>query len=143
MRLVLLTLLQRDAGRVEIGERREPLNALGAEVAVRHRMPYRTHASSTSAENVDDTPAHRALAAARSHRAHGDHRLRRGEHRATRAEKLEIGAGGEHAAREVHHVLVRDVAVGEDHAVHALVAHETLEILFSHDRDTLARRERP
>jgi len=52
-------------------------------------------------------------------------------------EELEVGARGERARREVHHLLVAQVGVGHHHRVDALLAHDPLELGLAEDRQAL------
>ena len=84
-RLVLLALLDRAAGRLEVGARREALHALAREIAVRHRMAQRGHAQPGRGESRRDPARGLRLPAAGPHRRHRDHRKPRAQHRRARA----------------------------------------------------------
>ncbi len=141
-RLVLLALLGGRVGRVDVGERREALDAHRLEVAVRHRVPHERDPEPGVAEDPPDRPARLALAAARAHRGDGDHRPMRLEHRRVRSQQPEVGTGGEHRRRVVHDVGVGDVGVGEHHLVDVVVADDVGELGLRPDRDPV-RVERP
>ena len=82
--LVLLALLDRRMGGVDVGERREPLDAHPLEVAVRHRVPDEDDVEARVAQDPADAAAGLALPAARADGADGDDRTRALEHRPLR-----------------------------------------------------------
>src|SRR5664280_1229093 len=50
-----------------------------------------------------------------------------------RSEQLEVGPAGEYAAGRVHHVLVRNVTIGEHNEVNPLSREQTLQVRLGHD----------
>ena len=62
-------------------------------------------------------------------------RLRRLQLGRARPHQPVVGAGGQDARADVHHVLVRDVGVGEDDLVGLLAGDHVLELLLGDDRD--------
>jgi hypothetical protein len=135
VRLVLLALLDGGVRRLEVVVALEPLHRLRGEVAVRHRMAEHGDALARPAQELGDAARRLALARAGAHRADRDAGLRRGEHRVARREQDVVGARGEHARADVHHVLVGDVRVREDDLVDPVVAHELHEPALRQDRD--------
>ncbi len=133
--LVLLPLLDRAVIPVEILELREPLHALRDEVPVRHRMPDGHDLLPGLLERRGHGPGRLGLPDAGADRGDGHRRDRGLEHRGVRPEQLEVRARGEHLARPVHHVLVRDVGVREDHVVHVQVDDQPPELVLLVDRD--------
>ena len=111
VRLVLLALLDRTIGSVEVGVAREPLDRLLFEIAVGHRVAEDGNALARAAQELGDVARRLALPGARAHGADGHDRLRRGQHRLARRQQPVRGTGGERARAEVHDVLVRDVRV--------------------------------
>ena len=124
VRLVLLALLDRAVGGVEILVAREALHGLLGQVAVGHRVAEHGDALAALAQEPGDVARGLALAGAGAHGADGDDRLRRREHRLDGREHAVARAGGERARADVHHVLVGDVRVGEDDLVHLALAHD-------------------
>ena len=100
-------------------------------------MAHDGDAPAALAKDARHTPADGALAAAGAHGADGDHRLGRAQHGSPGREQGEVGARGQRPAREMHHLLVADVAVGEHHLVNAALADDPLEIFFGLDRDAM------
>ena len=133
--LVLLALLDRRMGGVDVGERREPLYAHPLQVAVRHRMPDEDDVEPGAAQDPADPAARLALAAAGADGADGDDGTAALEHRPFGAEQPEVGARGEHARGLVHHVEVGEVRVREHDLVHPLAADQGIELLLVVDRD--------
>jgi hypothetical protein len=93
-------------------------------------------------QGAADLAARLALAAAGADGAHGDDGLRRAEHGRVGSEQPEIGSGRERERRLVHHRLVLEVGIGEDHLVDAVGANELGQLLLRADRDALGI-ERP
>ena len=135
MRLVLLALLDRRVGGVEVLVALEALDGLRRQVAVGHRVPQDGDALPGLAQQARDVARCLALAGARAHRTDGDDRLLGGQHRLARREQPESRARGERARRDVHHVLVRDVGVREDDFVHVVLVDQLLELVLGRDRD--------
>ena len=135
VRLVLLALLDRAVGRVEVLVAREALDDLLRQVAVRHRVAEDGDALAVVAQELGDAPRRLALAGARAHGADRDDGLRRRERRVVRREQPEAGAGGERLRGDVHHVLVRHVGVGEDDLVDVVLADQVGELGLGADRD--------
>ena len=79
--LVLLALLDRGLGHVDVDLRREPLDAHRLEIPVGHRMPHERDTDAAVEQDLADVAARLALAGTGSDGAHGDHRLRALEHR--------------------------------------------------------------
>ncbi len=121
--LVLLALLDRRMRRVDLLDRGEALDAHRLEVAVRHRMPDERDLQAGVEQDPADLAARLALAAARADRADRDDRLRRAASIvAFGPEQAEVGARREDDRRLVHDRLVREVGVGEDDLVDAVLA---------------------
>ena len=137
MRLVLLALLDRAVGGLEILVALEALDDLFRQVAVRHRVAEHGDALAVLAEQLRDPARRLALARARAHGADRDDRLRGRDHRVVRRQEPEARAGGERARRDVHHVLVRHVRVGEDDLVDLVLADQLLELGLRADRDAV------
>src|SRR6266511_966884 len=135
VRLVLLALLDRRIRCVEIVVPLEALHRLSREVAVRHRVPDDRDALAGAAQQRRHSSRGLALTGARAYGADGDARLRRREHRLARREQLEGRSCGERSRSDVHHVLVRDVRVGEDDDLHLVLAHERVELVLCCDGD--------
>jgi hypothetical protein len=133
--LVLLALLDRRVRRFEVGVVGEALHSLLREVAVGHRVAEDGDTLAVLSQQRCDVAGRLALPGARSHRADGDDRLRRGEHRLLRREQAVRGPGGERARGDVHHVLVGHVRVREDDLVDIVLADELLELGLRVDRD--------
>ena len=146
MRLVLLALLDRAVGGLEIFVALEALDDLLREVAVRHRVAEDGDALAVVPEELGDAPGRLALARARTHGADRRHGLRRRDHRVVRGEELEARAGSERLRSDMQHVLVGHVRVREDDLVHLVLADQLLELRFRVDRNPvrveLARQER-
>ena len=135
--LVLLALLDGALVPVHVLERREALDLLLHEVAVRHRVPDDRELLAHLEQDVGHPAGGLALPAARADRADRDDREPALDHRPVRADQLEVGPRGEHDARLVHQILVRHVGVREDHQLDALLLDELLELLLVIDRDAL------
>ena len=146
VRLVLLALLDRAVGRVEVLVAREALDDLLREVAVGHGVPEDGDALSVVAQELSDPAGCLALPRAGADRADRDRRLRRGERRVVRREEAEARAGGERERADVHHVLVRHVRVREDDLVDLVLADQVAQLGLGLDRDPvrieLTREER-
>ncbi len=79
VRLVLLALLDRAVGGLEILVAREALRHLFREIAVRHGVAEHGHAVAARAKDLRHAAARLALAGAGAHGADGDARLPRGQ----------------------------------------------------------------
>ena len=88
MWLVLLALLDRRVGRVEIVVALEALHGLRGEVTVRHRVAQYGDALAAVTEEARDVASGLALAGARADGADGDDRLARREHRVVRRDQV-------------------------------------------------------
>jgi hypothetical protein len=137
VRLVFLPLLDRAASFHEVAPVRKALDRLRFEVAVGHRMADHRDPQPAGPEPARDPARRLRLAAAGAHRRHRDHRHARRQHRALRPEQQEVGARRERARGEMHHVRVRNVAVGEHHLVHAEAPADAFELGFLDDRDPI------
>ncbi len=137
MRLVFLPLLDGALGGIEIGQRREALHALFDEISVGHGMPKHGDAPAGLAESTRRPARDRRLPATRPHGGDGEHGERRPQHRAPRPEEREIGARGECARAKVHHLLMRDVAVGEDDLLDLPITAEGVQLRLVDDRNAL------
>ena len=133
--LVFLPLLDRALVPVEVLERGEPLAHLLPQVAVRHRVADDRHLPVRIAQDLRHAAGGLALPASGPDGAHRDHGTRAREHRLTRAEQAEGGAGRAHPGGAVHHVLVRDVGVGERHHVDPMGLDQLVQLLLGMDRD--------
>jgi hypothetical protein len=109
---------------------------LAREIAIGHRMPQHGDALAAALQKLRQIARHRRFAGAGAERAHGDHGQRRGKHGARRPQKREIGAERQRARGEMHHLLVPDIAIGEDDLVDAVAAHR-LELRLWEDRDAI------
>ena len=146
VRLVLLALLDRAVGVLEILVALEALDDLLRQVAVRHRVAENGDALAVVPEQLGDAARRLALARARADGADRRDRLRRRDHRVVRGEELEARAGSERLRPDVQHVLVGHVRVREDDLVHLVLADQLLELRLRMDRNPvgveLAREER-
>ncbi len=120
MRLVLLALLDRAFGRVQILVAREALDGLLGEVAVGHRVAEDGDLVPGIAQDRGDVTGRLALAGAGANGADGDDRLGRAKLRLVRREQAEARACGERTRGDVHDVLVGHVRVREDDLVDSL-----------------------
>ena len=127
VRLVLLALLDRRVGCVEVLVSLEPLDRLSGQVAVRHRVSQHGDTLPGLAEQLRDLPRGLALARAGAYGADRHDRLRRAQHRQPRRDQSVRRAGGERTRPDVHHVLVRDVRVREHDLVDLVLADQLLE----------------
>ena len=138
MRFVLFTLFDGALMLVHVVDGGEALHGLNGEIAVRHGVAdYDDFFVTFAAQFGGDEAAERALAASGAHGADRDHGDRGLQLRALGAEQPEIGTGGDDAGAEVHQVLVRDVAVGEDGGVDVVLVYEAFEVVFFEDRNAL------
>ena len=135
VRLVLLALLDRAVGRVEVLVAREALDDLLREVAVRHRVAEDGDALAVVAQELGHAPRRLALPGAGAHGADRNDGLRRGERSVVRREQPEVCAGRERLRGHVHHVLVRHVGVGEDDLVDVVLTDQVGELGLRVDRD--------
>ena len=135
VRLVLLALLDRAVGGVEVLVALEALHGLLRQVAVGHRVAQDGDALARLAEQAGDVARRLALARAGAHRADGDDGLVGGDHGRARPEQAVVRPRGHGQRADVHDVLVRDVRVCEDDLVHVLAAHEVGQLLLGKDRD--------
>jgi hypothetical protein len=111
------------------------LDALGDEIALRHRITNEPDTPPPPPEDLHEPPTHGTLPAA-SPDCRDRHAGSRGaEHGPSGPEEGVIGAGRQGAAREVHDLLVAEIAVGEHHGVDGVLANERVERLFRLDRD--------
>ena len=136
VRLVLLALLDRAVGRVEVLVALEALDGLLRQVAVGHRVAEDGDALARLAEQ----PRRRSASSGSCRSRCARHRWRRpasrsADHRRARPQQPVVGPGRHGQRADVHHVLVRDVRVGEDDFVHVLAAHEVGQLLLGQDRD--------
>ena len=122
MRLVLLTLLDRAVVPIEVLELREPLDPLRREVAVGHRMAHRDHLLAGPLQGGGDRAGRLRLPDAGADGGHGHGGDGGFSIVASGPSKRKFAPGRERLARLVHHVLVRDVGVGEHHVVHLELA---------------------
>src|SRR5262249_56140800 len=88
VRLVLLALLDRRVGLLEILVALEALHALRGEIAVGHRMAQNGDTLAALTEQPRDVARRLALAGARSHCTDRDDRLPRREHRVVRRDQV-------------------------------------------------------
>lgn len=130
---VLLPLLDGAAGGVEIFRACEALHPLPGEVAVGHGVADDDRMEPHLPQEAGDGAADRAFAAAGADGRHGDHGKGAGQLGPPRAQQVKIGAGRERPAGQVHHLLVGDVAVGEDDLLHPTLANDLFEFLFGED----------
>jgi hypothetical protein len=93
VRLILLALLDRAVGLLEILVALEALDDLLRQVAVGHRVPEHRDALAVVPEKLGDAPRRLALARARADGADRRHRLGRRDHRVVRREELEARPG--------------------------------------------------
>ena len=135
VRLVLLALLDGRLVPVEVRVGRESLDALLDEVAVGHRVADDDDAEALLLEQAGEVARGLALAGAGPGGPGGDERLAAGDHRADGPQEHEVGPAGERPTGLVHHVLVGDVAVGEDDAVDRLAGEDLLEVVLGDDGD--------
>ncbi len=135
VRLVLLALLDRAVGCLEVLVAREALDNLLREVAVGHRVPENGHALPVVSQELSDPAGGLALPRARPDGADRDRGLRGGQRRVVRGEQAELRAGGEREGARVHHVLVGHVGVREDDLVHLVLANQVCELGLGSDRD--------
>ena len=133
MRLVLFALFDRALVPVEIFHHGKALHGLRRQIAIGHGMADHHRLPSQLMKPVGHQSRDRTLAASGAHRANGNHRQVRRNLRVLGAEQPEIGAGGSRARSQVHQVLVRDVAVGEDHDVDPVVRDQLLHVLLFED----------
>ena len=77
-----------------------------------------SHTQPTALQQLDDAPAHLALAGPRTNGAHGNNRLRTLEHRRPRTQQQKIGSGGVGNGGAMHDVVVRHIAVRKNHLPH-------------------------
>ncbi len=137
MRLVLLALLDRGLVAVQVRVRREALDALLDQVAVRHRVADHHDLQTLRLEQARKVPGGLALAGPGARGARGDDRLRAPDHRLHGSQQHEVRATCQHAAGLVHHELVGDVAVGEYDPVDLLAREDAFEIGLRDDVDAV------
>ena len=135
VRLVLLALLDRAVGGVEVLVAREALDDLLREVAVGHGVPEDCDALPVVAQELSDPAGRLALPRAGADGADRDRRLRGCERRVVRGEEAEARAGGEHERADVHHVLVRHVRVREHDLVDLVLADQLGQLGLGPNRD--------
>jgi hypothetical protein len=133
MGLVLLPLLRRAAGSIQIAHGGKPLHAGGREISVGHRVTQHRDSQAPIAHPPRGEPRDRRFAATGPHRRDCEHRARGPQHRSPRPQQREVGAGRQRAGCQVHDVLVRHVAVGEDDLLDAMRAAPGLELLLGND----------
>ena len=137
VRLVLLALLDRHLVAFHILHRGKTLHGLRHEVAIGHGVAHRHDAQPHVAQRAHHGPAGLALAGARARGADGHHRLGGRQHRLARAQQHIVGARRHRLRAEVHHVLVRHVAVAKHGQVDVFVGDQVVQLAFGHDRDAL------
>ena len=113
--LVLLALLDGRVAGVDVGQGGE-LDRIRP-VAIGHRMTDQRDPEAGVQQQLTDLPAGLALAGAGAHRGDGDHRPGACQHGGLGAEQPKVGSGGQHRRGLVHHLLMRQVGVGEHHFV--------------------------
>ncbi len=100
-------------------------------------MPDHDRRAAQVLEDARDPSGGLALAAARAHGTDGDHGDARLDHCRARPEEAEIGAQRDDARRLLHHVLVRNVGIGEDGFVDLLLGEELFQAGLRDDGDPL------
>jgi hypothetical protein len=133
MGFVLLPLLQRAIGGVQVRRGGESLYALPRQVAVGHGVAHHRHPQATLAQRLSQMTRDLGLAATGAHRRNRDHRPAGGEHGALGAEQQEIGAGGQRPRPQRHELVVADVTVGEQHGVYAVRCADRLQLGLRYD----------
>ena len=137
VRFVFLALLDRGLIAVEIRVGGVALDPLGDEIPVRHRVAHDGDLEALLLEKCGQVTRGLALAGAGASRAGRENRLRALDHRARRAEKLEVGPAGHRPAGRMHDQLVADIAVGEHDQIGLLLGDHLLEVRLGHDRDAV------
>jgi hypothetical protein len=135
VRLVLLALFAGGVVAIQVRVFGVALDALGNEVAVRHRMADDHDLEAFLLQESGEVAGGLALACAGAGRAGREDGLRARDHRPRGPEQFEIGAAGERPTGGVHDVLVGDVAVGEDDQIGVLVGDHALQLGLGKDRD--------
>ena len=123
--------------RIEVRERREALHPLAREIAVGHGMTKDGNAHPAAAQSQREPACQRRLTAARANCRNRDHREGRRQHCALRPQQDEIGADSDHAGGDVHHLLMRNVAVGKDDLIDRMGAAKRFEFALFYDRDAV------
>ena len=134
---VLLALLDRRLLAIKVLHAAEALDPLANQVAIRHGVPHQGGPQAELLDELGDPARGLALAGSGACCAHGDHRAPAADHGAVRTEQGEIGSCSEDPGRDMHHRLVADIAVGEDHRVRLEPGDQLLEIRLGVDRDSL------
>ncbi len=133
MPLVLLPLLDSQICAVQICPGREPLNRLVNQVSIRHGMPHNRSPEACSVDDIGNVSHNLALARPRSHCANGYHLLPRLQHGMPAAQKAEVSAYGKHPFRQIHYILVVQVAVGENASVYPAIHNYILKVILRPD----------
>ena len=135
--LVLLALLDRDVGPVQVIERLEPLDPRGHQVPVGHRVAHDHRLLPTPPEVLHHLAGGLALSRPRPHGTHRHDRHARVEHGRLGPEQRERGAGGHRQARLVHDVQVGYVRICEHDLVDLQLADEPQQLVFEVDGDPI------
>ena len=137
VRLVLLALLDRHFVLRQVVVGLEALHRLLRQVSVGHRMSDDHDLPAGSREQLGHPSTGLALSGSGACGAHGYDGLRGFHHRLSGAEQHVGGSGGHRTGAEMHHVLVRDIAVGEHDYVHAVLCDQRFHLALGVDRDAI------
>jgi len=137
MRLVLLALFNGHPVVVQIGIVCEALDSLLGQVTVRHGVPDYRHPVAQAAQDIGHPAGGLALAAARPHGAHADHRLVTGKLGVSRAHQAVVRAGRQGHTAFMHDVLMGHIGISEDDLIDLMFPDQVYQRILRHDRDTL------
>ena len=137
VRFVLLALFDGALVLVQVGIIGEALHLLRDQVAVGHGVADGGHLVAHVAQDQRNAPGGLALARTGAHRADRNDRLGRFEHGRVGTHQAEIRAGGHHGRGLVHHILVRNIAVGKHHLLDLVLLDQALQVALRVNRDAL------
>ena len=120
---------------VQIRQTGKTLNRLCRQVAVRHRMAYDDRALPQPAQIARDRPTSLAFARPCPCRTDSYNRFRRCQHRLIRPQQPKTGTCRHHAGTGVHHMLIRNIAVTEQHEIDLALSNQPLQLLFGKNRN--------
>ena len=120
---------------VQIRQTGKTLNRLCRQGAVRHRMAYDDRALPQPAQIARDRPTGLAFARPSPCRTDSHNRFRRCQHRLFRPQQPKTGARRHHTGTGVHHMLIRNIAVTEQHEIDLALSNQPLQLLFGKNRN--------
>ncbi len=133
MGLVFFPLLDGAVRLPKVLQRSKPLDRLLRQVAVWHGMTDHGDPHAGLSKPPRRRARERTFPRPRPHGADGDHRFGGAQHRRVWSQQIEVRPGRERPRGQVHDLLVRDVAVGEDDVIDRMGVDDRFQLSFRDD----------